>query len=747
MDIPVFHDDQHGTAIISLAGLINALQLTGRDIKTAKLVCNGAGAAAIACVELAKAYGMAHDNVIICDTKGVVYQGRTEGMNQWKSAHAVETKLRTLEEAMRGADVAFGLSAKGAYSREMIASMAKNPIIFAMANPDPEITPEEVAEIRDDAIMATGRSDYANQVNNVLGFPYIFRGALDVRATTINDAMKLAAAEALAALAREDVPDEVVAAYQGNRPRFGPRYIIPVPFDPRLISAIPPAVAKAAMETGVARRPIEDMEAYRHQLSARRDPIAGTLQQITARVRQNPQRIVFAEGEEEAVIRAAVSFATQRFGTPILVGREDLVKQRAAEAGIELKDGIEIMNARLSTRRDVYADYLYKRLQRDGYLHRDCARLINTDRNHFAACMVALGDADGLVTGITRSYSTVLQDHPPLHRHRSPAIASSASRSRSAAAAPWSSPTPRCTTCRTRRSSPTSPKEAAGVARRLGFDPPRVAMLAYSTFGNSSGRARREGEGGGAHPRQPRSTSNTTARWAPTWRSIRRDGVLSVLPPVRARPTCWSCRRATPRRSRPTCCRNSAARRCSGRSSSASTARCRSCRSPLAIPTSSTWPRSRPTTSAGEGFRAQLLPRQPDDPSEPRDHVPGSDVEPEQREVREAGVARGVRVAGEEEAFRLSVRIARAATGERQTERRHRLAAGGRLPDKKQRGARVAVEVPGVLGEAGKQQQRRPVGRRRGHDIRGEWRPVGQQRRQRRGASGHQQVARKFLIR
>ena len=264
--------------------------------------------------------------------------------------------------------------------------------------------------MRDDAIMATGRSDYANQVNNVLGFPYIFRGALDVRATTINDAMKLAAAEALAALAREDVPDEVVAAYQGNRPRFGPRYIIPVPFDPRLISAIPPAVAKAAMETGVARRPIEDMEAYRHQLSARRDPIAGTLQQITARVRENPQRIVFAEGEEEAVIRAAVSFATQRFGTPILVGREDLVKQRAAEAGIDLKDGVEIMNARLSTRRDVYADYLYKRLQREGYLHRDCARLINTDRNHFAACMVALGDADGLVTGITRNYSTVMQD-------------------------------------------------------------------------------------------------------------------------------------------------------------------------------------------------------------------------------------------------------------------------------------------------------------------------------------------------
>jgi malate dehydrogenase (oxaloacetate-decarboxylating)(NADP+) len=485
MDIPVFHDDQHGTAIIALAGLINALQLTGRDIRTTRLVCNGAGAAAIACVELVKSFGMPHDNVIICDTKGVVYQGRTEGMNQWKSAHAAETKKRTLVEAMQDADVVFGLSQKGTLTKEMVASMAKNPIIFAMANPDPEITPEEVAEVRGDVIIATGRSDYANQVNNVLGFPYIFRGALDVRATTINEQMKLAAAEALAALAREDVPDEVVAAYQGNRPRFGPRYIIPVPFDPRLISAIPPAVAKAAMETGVARRPIPDMEAYRHQLSARRDPIAGTLQQITARVRQSPQRIVFAEGEEEAVIRAAVSFANQRLGTPILVGREELVKQRAAETGIDLKDGIEIINARLSNRRDVYTDYLYKRLQRQGYLLRDCARLVNTDRNHFAACMVALGDADGLVTGITRSYSTVLQD---LRRcidtkpgHRVIGVSIALCRGRTVVVADTAV-----------HDMPNSDEiadiaeEAAGVARRLGFDP-RVAMLAYSTFGNPAG--------------------------------------------------------------------------------------------------------------------------------------------------------------------------------------------------------------------------------------------------------------------
>lgn len=485
MDIPVFHDDQHGTAIIALAGLINALQLTGRDFKTSKLVCNGAGAAAIACVELIKASGMPHENVILCDTKGVVYQGRTEGMNQWKSAHAVPTKARTLTEAMNGADIVFGLSQKGTLTKDMIASMAPNPIIFAMANPDPEITPEEVTEVRSDAIIATGRSDYANQVNNVLGFPYIFRGALDVRATTINDHMKLAAAEALAALAREDVPDEVVAAYQGNRPRFGRRYIIPVPFDPRLISSIPPAVAKAAMDSGVARRPIEDMEAYRHQLSARRDPIAGTLQQITARVRQNPRRIVFAEGEEEPVIRAAVSFANQRFGTAILVGREDLVKQRAADSGIELKGDIQIMNARLSTRREAYTDYLYKRLQRNGYLHRDCARLINTDRNHFAACMVALGDADGLVTGITRSYSTVMQD---LRRcidtkagHCVIGISIALCRGRTVVVADTAV-----------HDMPNSEElaniavEAAGVARRLGFDP-RVAMLAYSTFGSSPG--------------------------------------------------------------------------------------------------------------------------------------------------------------------------------------------------------------------------------------------------------------------
>src|ERR671910_574431 len=349
MDIPVFHDDQHGTAIIAAAGLINALHLTDRDMAKTKLVVNGAGAAGIACTELLKAMGFAPNNVILCDTKGVVYRGRQEGMNQWKSAHAAETSARALDDAMEGADVVFGLSVKGAFSDDMIRSMAPNPIIFAMANPDPEITPEEVARIRDDVIIATGRSDYPNQVNNVLGFPYIFRGALDVRATTINMEMKIAAAQALAALAREDVPDEVAAAYQGSRPRFGRDYIIPVPFDPRLIHTIPMAVAKAAMDTGVARKPIEDFRAYKAFLSARRDPVAGTLNRIFERVRKFPKRVVFAEGEEEQVIRAALSFVNQDLGTAILVGREDRIAETAAFAGIEMggRDGIEIHNARL----------------------------------------------------------------------------------------------------------------------------------------------------------------------------------------------------------------------------------------------------------------------------------------------------------------------------------------------------------------------------------------------------------------
>ncbi|EDQ35607.1 Malic enzyme [Hoeflea phototrophica DFL-43] len=486
MDIPVFHDDQHGTAIIAVAGLINALHLTGRDLKTTRLVCNGAGAAAIACVELVKAMGFAPENVTLCDTKGVIYKGRTEGMNQWKSAHAVETEARSLADAMEGADVVFGLSVKGALTEDMIRSMGDNPIIFAMANPDPEITPEEVAGIRDDAIMATGRSDYPNQVNNVLGFPYIFRGALDVRATTINDSMKIAAAQALADLAREDVPDDVAAAYQGVRPRFGPQYIIPVPFDPRLISAIPAAVAKAAMDSGVAQKPILNMDLYAHELSARRDPIASTLQRIYERVRRHPRRVVFAEGEEEQVMRAAVSYVNQRLGTACLLGREEQMRETARLAGIDLdRPGIELVNARVSRRVEAYTDYLYSRLQRKGYLQRDCQRLINTDRNHFGACMVALGDADAMVTGITRNYSTALED---VRRcidvkpgHRMIGVSLALCRGRTVLVADTA-----VIDMPNAEELADIAEEASGMARRLGYEP-RVAMLAYSTFGHPTG--------------------------------------------------------------------------------------------------------------------------------------------------------------------------------------------------------------------------------------------------------------------
>ncbi len=486
MDIPVFHDDQHGTAIIAAAGLINALHLTGRDVKTTKLVVNGAGAAAIACVELIKAMGFTPGNVTLCDTKGVIHKDRTEGLNQWKSAHSIVTEDRTLADALKGADVVFGLSVKGALTEDMIRSMAPNPIIFAMANPDPEITPEEVADIRTDAIMATGRSDYPNQVNNVLGFPYIFRGALDVRASTINDAMKIAAAEALAALAREDVPDDVAAAYSGNRPRFGPQYIIPVPFDPRLISAIPLAVAKAAMDSGVAQKPILNMEAYANELSARRDPIASTLQRIYERVRRHPRRVVFAEGEEEQVMRAAVSYVNQKLGTAILLGRDEQMQETAQKAGIDLnRPGIELINARRSHRVNAYVDYLYGRLQRQGYLQRDCQRLINNDRNHFAACMVALGDADAMVTGTTRNYSTALEDVrrvidvKPGHRVIGASLA--LCRGRTVLVADTA-----VIDMPTSEELADIAEEAARLARRMGYEP-RVAMLAYSTFGHPSG--------------------------------------------------------------------------------------------------------------------------------------------------------------------------------------------------------------------------------------------------------------------
>jgi malate dehydrogenase (oxaloacetate-decarboxylating)(NADP+) len=486
MDIPVFHDDQHGTAIIAAAGLINAMELTGRSMKDTKLVCNGAGSAGIACVELLKAMGFEPSNIILCDTKGPIWQGREEGMNQWKSAHAVATDARSLAEALKGADVFFGLSVKGALTAEMVRSMAKKPIIFAMANPDPEITPQEVAEIRNDAIMATGRSDFPNQVNNVLGFPYIFRGALDVRATTINEAMKIAAAEALAKLARSDVPDEVANAYRGMRLKFGPNYIIPVPFDPRLISSIPPAVAKAAVESGVARRPIVNLTAYREQLNARRDPIASTLQRIYDRVRRNPKRVVFAEGEEEQVMRAAIAYVNQGLGTAILVGREEQMQENALKAGINLeRDNIERVNARISVRGRQYADFVYARLQREGYLYRDCMRMVNTDRNIFSACMVAMGDADGMVAGVTRNYSTVLDDVKKVidqqEHHQLIGATIAICRGRNVIVADTA-----ITDMPGAGELAAIAREAAGFARSMGYEP-RVAMLAYSTFGHPAG--------------------------------------------------------------------------------------------------------------------------------------------------------------------------------------------------------------------------------------------------------------------
>ncbi|ASP35182.1 NADP-dependent malic enzyme [Labrenzia sp. VG12] len=486
MDIPVFHDDQHGTAIIAAAGLINALHMTGRDMKDTKVVCNGAGAAGIACIELVKAMGIPHENVTLCDTKGVIYKGRAEGMNQWKSAHAIETKARSLYDALKGADVFFGVSVKGALTADMLKAMAPNPIIFAMANPDPEITPEDAHAVRDDAIVATGRSDYPNQVNNVLGFPYIFRGALDVQATTINDDMKVACARALAELAREEVPDEVAAAYRGNRPKFGPEYIIPVPFDPRLISAIPPAVAQAAMDSGVARRPIVDMEAYRHQLSARRDPVAGTLQRIFSKVRQQPKRVVFAEGEEEPVIRAAASFVSQGLGEAILIGREDEIRNMAEQAGVDIsKAGLSIQNARLSDRNNDYAQYLYGRMQRRGYLLRDCQRMVNNDRNYWGAIMVARGDADAMVTGVTRNYSvaldTVKATIDPKPGHRVIGVSLALARGRTVLIADTA-----VIDMPTSEELADIAEEAAHVARKLGYEP-RVAMLAYSTFGHPKG--------------------------------------------------------------------------------------------------------------------------------------------------------------------------------------------------------------------------------------------------------------------
>jgi malate dehydrogenase (oxaloacetate-decarboxylating)(NADP+) len=485
LDIPVFHDDQHGTAIISTAGLINACHVTGKRMEDIKVVLAGAGAAGLSSIALMKAAGVKAENTVICDRDGVVYKGRPSGMDQWKAAHATDTPLRTLAEAMVGADVVLGLSAKGAITKEMVASMAPRPIIFAMANPDPEITPEDVLSVRSDAIIATGRSDYVNQVNNVLAFPYLFRGALDVRARRVNHEMKIACAQALAQLAREDVPDEVAAAYSGRKLKFGPDYIIPTPFDPRLIWYIPPFIAQAAMDTGVARVAIPDMDAYRTSLRGRIDPSAALMQKISSAVRAAPdKRVVFAEGEETTVIRAAWAFKQAELGTPILLGREDLIRKNAIEAGLDFDAlGIEIVNARVSDKNAEYTDFLYERLQRRGYLRRDVQRMINQDRNYFAASMVARGDADAVVTGSTRNFNMVLKEVRRVLdvKERMIGLSILLAKGRTLFVADTSI-----------HELPDAEElaeiaiQAAATVRRLGRTP-RVAFLSYSTFGNPPG--------------------------------------------------------------------------------------------------------------------------------------------------------------------------------------------------------------------------------------------------------------------
>ena len=482
MDIPVFHDDQHGTAIICAAALINAAELTGRKLSDIKVVVLGAGSAGIACLELIKRIGIKHENALLVDKTGVIYEGRTESMNQWKSAHAVKTDRRTLSEALEGADMFMGLAGKNAVSKEQIALMGKDPIIFAMANPDPEITPEDVRSVRSDAIMATGRSDYPNQVNNVMGFPYIFRGALDVRASQINEEMKIAAAHAIAALAREDVPEEVSAAYSGRKMEYGREYIIPSPFDPRLMTTVPVAVAKAAMETGVAKKPITDFAAYKQELAARRDPTANSMQHIFDKVRANPQRLIFAEGEEEKIIRTAVQWRDNGYGSPILVGRVERIQELMKKMAVVDWENIEIANAAVSPHVQKYIDYLYPKLQRVGYLYRDVARIVKNDRDVFASLMLALGHGDALITGATRNYSVSLSNVTKVIDTKKDEFLFGISLVVAKGKTIFFSDT-------TVNEIPTSEQLAhiavktAEKAQKMGHEP-RVALLSYSTFGN-----------------------------------------------------------------------------------------------------------------------------------------------------------------------------------------------------------------------------------------------------------------------
>ena len=478
LDIPVFHDDQHGTAIITLAALINALDICGKSIKDIKIVVNGAGASAMACANLIRSSGAR--NITMLDRKGVIYRGR-DNLDQWKSAHAIDTKIRTLEEAMKGADVFLGLSAKNVLSKDMVKKMAKKPIIFACANPDPEITPEDVDEVRDDAIVATGRSDYPNQVNNLIGFPYIFRGALDVRAKTINEEMKVAAAHAIASLAREDVPDEVVAAMGGERPHYGKEYIIPSTFDPRLISVIPVAVAQAAIKSGVARKEITDFETYKDQLKQRLDPSVSIMQGINSLIKKTQKRVIFAEGEDENTLKAAIAFKNSKLGIPILVAKEERAKERLHEIGLDENYELEITNSTDKVKREKYTQFLYNKCKRDGLLERDCDRLIRNDRVIWGACMIACGDADAMVTGNTRRYSETLDKIRTVVDSRSDEVLFGLNMMVSKGQTVFIADT-------TVHEFPSAEQLAkiaissARVAKLFGFDP-KVAFLSHSTFG------------------------------------------------------------------------------------------------------------------------------------------------------------------------------------------------------------------------------------------------------------------------
>ena len=481
LDIPVFHDDQHGTAIITTAALINAVDIFKKSLKKIKVVVNGAGASAIACTNLLKKTGVPQKNIIMLDSKGVLYKGR-DNLNQWKSTHAIETKNRKLDDAIKDADVFLGLSSKSILSKKMVKKMSKNPIIFACANPDPEITPEEVEEVRDDAIVATGRSDYPNQVNNLIGFPYIFRGALDVRAKTINEEMKIAAANAIAALAREDVPDEVVAAMGGERPKYGKEYIIPSTFDPRLIIDIPVAVAKAAIKTGVARKNIKDFEIYKEQLKQRLDPSVTIMQGINNQIKKNPKKIVFADGEDENTLKAAIAFKNSKLGIPILVGKKEKIKEQLKNIGYSENLDIEIVNSTNKEKRAKYANYLFKRLQRkEGLLERDCDRMIRNDRVIWTSCMVSCGDADGAVTGNTRKYATSLEKINKVIDARPDEIMFGLNMIVNKGKTVFIGDT-------SVHESPTAKQLAeiaissARVVRLFGFDP-KVAFVSHSTFG------------------------------------------------------------------------------------------------------------------------------------------------------------------------------------------------------------------------------------------------------------------------